>query len=207
MAASPLTLEQAAPHAGGDPCATCGACCHAYYVPLSGYDVWRISRSLGLEPSDFVVAYPRPPGAPFGFRLEHGGETYELALEKQGPFELGQPCVFLDRLPGGVSRCRIYAERPAVCRAYPMKATADDVIALRPGALCPTGAWPEAEPRQPRWRAVWDDLQRQFDRYQQIVEAWNAQVALHPGRVFSMDHYLAYLVAVYDKLASSSPTP
>lgn len=197
------SLEQTAPVTStstGDPCAACGACCHAYYVPISGFDVWRISRSRGLDPSDFVVAYPQKPGAEFGFRLSDRGELYELALEKQGAFELGQPCVFLERVDGVISRCGIYAERPAVCRAYPMLATAD-VIALRPGALCPSGAWSDSEPRQPGWLAAWNRLRGEFDQYRQIVDAWNAQVARQPGRSFTMNQYLAYVAGVYDKLA------
>lgn len=186
-----------------DPCATCGVCCHAYYVPLSGYDVWRISRGLGIEPGEFVVAFPKQPGATFGFQLSQDGDMYELALEKQGPFERGQPCVFLEKQPDGISRCGIYAERPAVCRSYPMKATPANVIAFRPGALCPSGAWPESEPLRPAWREAWDTLEQQFEGYGHVVAAWNAQVASHPGRVFSMDHFLAYVIGMYDKLANA----
>lgn len=205
MLVSPLPLESAAPAASAaDPCATCGACCHAYYVPVSGFDTWRISRSLGIDPSDFVVAYSQQPGADFGFQLTDGGDTYELALEKQGPFELGQPCIFLDRLPGGLNRCRIYAERPAVCRSYPMKGTAAGVIALRPGALCPSGTWPSSEPEQPHWRASWEALQSQFEQYRQIVAAWNTQVARHAGRVYSMDDFLTYLMHIYDRIENSA---
>jgi Fe-S-cluster containining protein len=173
-------------------------------VPVSGFDIWRISRSLNIPAAEFVVAYSRPPGADFGFQLTDGGDTYELALEKQGPFEPGQPCIFLDRLPGAVYRCRIYAERPAVCRAYPMKGTPSGEIAPRPGALCPSGTWSASEPQKPQWRAAWEALEWQFDCYRQIVEAWNAQVARQPGRVFSIDAYLTYLMATYDQLGSKA---
>jgi Fe-S-cluster containining protein len=173
-------------------------------VPVSGYDVWRISRSLGIEPSDFVVAYPGQAVAEFGFELHAGGDRFELALEKHGPFQLGEPCVFLERQADGTSHCGIYAARPSVCRAYPMEAQAGDAIALRPRALCPPGAWPDGESQQPHWRDRWDSMHGQFEQYRQIVRAWNAQVALHAGRTFGMDHYLAYLLGVYDKLGSSA---
>jgi Fe-S-cluster containining protein len=200
-----LELAPAASTSRRDPCATCGVCCRAYYVPISGFDLWRISRTRGIEPADFVVAYPQRAGGEFGFQLSDGGELYELALEKQGAFQIGQPCVFLESLDDGcASRCGIYADRPAVCRAYPMVATDDnEVITLRPRALCPPGAWPDQEPQQPRWRANWSSLRVQFDQYRQILEAWNAQVALQPGRTFSIDHYLAYLLGVYDKLLAA----
>jgi Fe-S-cluster containining protein len=190
-------LERSGP---ADPCASCGACCHAYYVPLSGYDVWRISRALRIEPAEFVVAHSAHAAPEVGFQLCHDGDTYELALEKAGAFEPGQPCIFLEKRPDGTSRCGIYAERPAVCRCYPMKATPADVIAFRPGALCPSGAWPETEPAQPAWRAAWDVLGQQFEQYRYIVSGWNEQVALHPDRAFSMDQYLAYVMGMYDKL-------
>jgi Fe-S-cluster containining protein len=200
-------LEQAPPMAAAaDPCATCGICCRAYYVPVSGFDVWRISQALGLDPSDFVAAFPRRPGDDFGFQLCAGGDFYELALEKHGDFERGQPCVFLESSEDGTSRCGIYTVRPAVCRAYPMVAGDDGVIALRPRALCPSGAWPASEPEQPSWHAAWDDLRAQFDEYRQIVDAWNAQVAKEPGREFSMSQYLTYLIGVYKKLAAARAT-
>jgi Fe-S-cluster containining protein len=207
MAIAQLPLQQPAPALSGiDPCATCGACCYLYYVPLSGYDVWRISRTLGLDPSEFVVAFANPPEAKytFPFRLCHDGDPYELALEKQGPFQIGEPCVFLDRRDDGTSRCGIYDVRPAACRAYPMELTAENTMTMRPRALCPSGAWSDCEPEQPAWRASWASLATQFDQYRQVVEMWNAQVALQPDRQFSMDHYLAYVMGVYDKLASRS---
>jgi Fe-S-cluster containining protein len=205
MAIAQVPLPTLAPPvSGSDPCATCGACCYLYYVPLSGYDVWHISRSLGLDPSDFVVAYPKPPEAKYTFRLCHDGDTYELALEKQGQFQIGEPCVFLDRRDDGTSRCGIYDARPAACRVYPMDITAENAMAIRPRALCPSGAWSDSEPEQPAWRASWRSLATQFDQYGQIVEMWNAQVAQQPDRQFSMDHYLAYVMGVYDKLAATS---
>jgi Fe-S-cluster containining protein len=200
--ASPL--EQALPlEDTPDPCVTCGICCRAYFVPLSGFDVWRMSRALGLEPSDFVAGFPRKPGAEFAFQLCADGDFYELALEKQGEFRLGHPCVFLESYEGGAMRCGVYEDRPAVCRAYPMVADQDGVITFRPGALCPTGAWADDEPQQPSWRTAWDSLREQFDIYRQVVNAWNAQVAQQPGREFSMRQYLAYIVGVYDKLATA----
>jgi len=197
MSLVPLTLLEPAPRAaGGDPCSTCGACCRGYYVPITGFDLWRICRSLGLDPGDFVVAFGQQPGAPFGFRLRHGGECYELALEKRGRFGLGQPCVFLEELPEGVSRCGIYAVRPGVCRAYP----------IRP-ALCPSGAWADDEPRQPHWREVWQTVSDDFDRYGQIVLAWNAQVDAHPELALSFNQYVNHLLTVYDRLAATRPRP
>ena len=205
MALLPLTLAERADAVGGDPCSTCGACCRGYYVPISGFDLWRISRATGLDPSDFVVAFGQEASAPLAFRLRKDGEAYELALDKQGAFAVGQPCIFLDELAGGVTRCRVYAARPGVCRAYPMKPDAAGRMALRPGALCPSGSWAEDEARHPRWRAAWQTVADDMERYGQIVTAWNAQVDAHPGLVLSLGQYVDHVLSVYDRLADRLP--
>ncbi len=206
MSLVPLTLrDPAAETAGGDPCSTCGACCRGYYVPVTGFDLWRICRARGLDPGDFVVAFGQQPGAAFGFRLRQDGECYELALEKRGRFRLGQPCIFLEELPDGVSRCGIYAQRPGVCRAYPIRPNPAGVMVFRTNALCPSGAWPEDEPQQPHWRELWQSVSNDFDRYGQIVQAWNAQVDAHPGLVLSLDQYVNHVLTVYDRLADRRP--
>jgi Fe-S-cluster containining protein len=198
----PLTLLEPAAEARGDPCSTCGACCRGYYVPVTGFDLWRICHSLGLNPGDFVVAFGQQPGAPFGFRLRHDGECYELALEKKGRFALGQSCVFLEELPGGVSRCGIYAIRPGVCRAYPIKPNEAGVMAFRRNALCPSGAWPADEADRPHWREIWQTVSDDFERYSQIVQAWNEQIDAHPGLVLSLSQYIHHVLTVYDRLAN-----
>ena len=121
-----------------DPCATCGVCCFSYLVPLTGFDVWRISRGLGLAASEFVVGYPIQAGAESGFQLCAGGESFELALEKRGAFERGLGvCVSgVDR--GWRSRCGIYALRPVrVRRAYSMVADVPTVFSTSLGRAVP----------------------------------------------------------------------
>lgn len=194
-------LERAAT----DPCAACGVCCFAYLVPLSAFDVWRISRGLGLDASEFVVGYPCKADAEFGFQLCAGGERFELGLEKRGEFRRGSACVFLESSADGLSRCGVYAVRPSACRAYPMVADADG-IRLRSGALCPDGAWPEGEAEQPAWRTAWQGLREESEQQRRIVETWNALVAREPGRHFSMNHYLEYVLGIYDKLAAARHT-
>ena len=35
-------------------CASCGICCRSHIIPLSGYDVWRISTRQHLSPEQFA---------------------------------------------------------------------------------------------------------------------------------------------------------
>jgi Fe-S-cluster containining protein len=202
MALLPLTLVEPPDAVATDPCATCGACCRGYYVPLSGFDLWRLRRATGLDPSDFVVAFEQEASAEIAFRLRKGGDSYELALEKQGSFAIGQPCVFLEELPGGVTRCGVYADRPGVCRAYPMKPDPTGAMALRPRALCPPGSWADDEADHPRWREVWTGVADDMERYAEIVRAWNAQIDAHPDLVLSLRQYINHVLTVYDRLAA-----
>src|ERR1043165_3124657 len=91
---------ESAPH---KPCATCGACCRSYVVPLCGYDVWLISTHQRLGPEQFVVTYPQEVGALDGFLLDDESPPYGLALDKQGKFTPHKSCVFLVHLADGHS--------------------------------------------------------------------------------------------------------
>jgi Fe-S-cluster containining protein len=123
------------------PCATCGACCRSYLVPVCGYDVWLISRRLHLDPARFVVAWQEEEPSVDGFRTEPDGPLYSLVLDKRRWSRGGSACVFLLRLPGGHDRCGIYEHRPVSCRAYPM-VLLRGAVALGDDPLCPPGAWP-----------------------------------------------------------------
>jgi Fe-S-cluster containining protein len=183
-----------------NPCATCGACCRSYLVPVCGYDVWRISTSQRLGPEQFLVPVPQDPPRTDGFLLDLDEPPYGLALDKRGQFHPNQPCIFLVELKGGHSRCGIYAHRPTVCQAYPMTLM-DDETMLYPDALCPPGSWPAAEVRRPSWREAIARRTMHFALYEDVVSRWNARMlAAPPGTVFSLFAFYAYLINVYDRL-------
>jgi Fe-S-cluster containining protein len=193
----PVGLESAG---GGHPCATCGACCRGYLVPLCGQDVWRISRELQLAPERFVVAWREEDDGPDRFRLEADGPRYTLVLDRRGWSAQRSACLFLLTLPGGQDRCGIYAKRPAACGAYPMLLRRD-AIALREDPLCPPGAWPADEPARPAWREALQRARMDFDVYHAVVERWNAGrrgggAARHPSE------YYQHLLRVYGALAA-----
>src|SRR5205085_2911518 len=123
------------------PCATCGACCKSYLVPVCGYDIWQISTRENLSPEQFVVLIPQNPPALDGFRLTHDGPAFGLVLDKKGRFDFKGACIFLVQMAGGHERCGIYDHRPVVCQGYPM-AIWGNAVFQRTETLCPPNSWP-----------------------------------------------------------------
>lgn len=186
-----------------NPCATCGACCTSYVVPVNGYDVWLLSTRQRIPPEQFLVACPQEDPGFDGFRLAADRPAYGLALDKQGRFNPTQPCVFLMLLGQGHTRCGVYNERPSVCRAYPMSIWNNRMFRM-PESLCPPGGWPEDEPERPSWRKVLQRLYRHMDVYNEVVARWNARVAAalerNPDASFTLHEYFSYLLNLYDRL-------
>ncbi len=118
------------------PCTSCHAgCCRSYAIPLSGADVIRIERGLGLSFWEFACRWADPDGRIAGRYAPH----LHFADEPQTPFVLcllqrasdvfrgSTKCRFLMECPPdeahplGTARCGIYAHRPAACRVFPTK--------------------------------------------------------------------------------------
>jgi hypothetical protein len=92
--ASSSTLE-----AGGAfsyECSRCTRCCRDKRIRVNPYETYRLSRALGLSTTDFLVRHT----------IEQGTE---LARTDDGR------CVFL-----GAEGCTVHADRPLVCRLYPL---------------------------------------------------------------------------------------
>ena len=197
-----MTLEVDLNEKPSNPCATCHiGCCHEYIVPLCGVDVWSVARAQKLPPEQFAVAYTLPEARPETFRLEKDGPMHGLALDKQGPFKLKRPCVFLVTLSGDFKRCGIYADRPLVCRAYPMVSRRGGGITFRDKALCPEGAWPGNEVLKGFWRTAVQKMEMAYDVYAEVIARWNSRVAATPGRA-TMTEFFSYLMSVYDLITA-----
>jgi Fe-S-cluster containining protein len=176
-------------------------------VPVDGQDVWTFMTRLHLQPEQFLIVCRQMAPSPGGFRLQRGGATYALALDKQGHFAADQPCVFLAYSPDGTSRCSVYADRPAVCRTYPMTLL-EGRIAPRAASLCPPGAWSDDEPQRPAWSAALRRLRIQHETYAEVATRWNAMVDEAPPAVRILPPaYLKYLLTVYDRLGAVQPEP
>lgn len=191
----------AAKSVSATPCASCGVCCRSYVVPVCGFDVWRISRELQIDPTTFLVAWQEEEPGTDGFRLEAAGPLFTLVLDKRSWSRQQSACVFLMRFGAGQDRCGIYGQRPVACRSYPMLLVDGDVV-LRGDPLCPPGAWSSADAADPAWRAALQQAAMQYEVYKVVVDRWNGRVrsgafAATPG----FADYYRYLLAAYDALA------
>ena len=88
-------------------CRLCGDCCrHREDIVLSGYDLWRLARRLGLPPKVTARAFCRV----------YIGAVSGLPVLRLAPVkEENGNCPFLT---GG--RCAVHEARPLVCALYPL---------------------------------------------------------------------------------------
>lgn len=81
------------------------ACCRHADVTLAPYDVLRLQKHLEMNSEEFLKAHTVP------FQLDADGVPgIKLRTDNQGA------CLFLD----GDKGCRVYEDRPTVCRYYPV---------------------------------------------------------------------------------------
>lgn len=178
------------------PCPSClHRCCTEYTVSVTGYDAWLIGAWLGLPMRSFLAHLPLAGEAERGFLLEPRGGRFEIALDKTGRFQKGNPCVFLVDLPDGTGRCGIYASRPLVCRTYPAHLLVD-VVDLREDRLCPVGGWALAGMDLPVFRRGLQRLRLEQDIYAYVVARWNRRVE-GSGRCSDVGEYYDYLNEIY----------
>ncbi|HET6422615.1 MAG TPA: YkgJ family cysteine cluster protein [Planctomycetaceae bacterium] len=127
------------------PCHGCHAgCCRAFAVPLTGADVLRIERRLGLNFWEFACRWEDPedaisqgvvphfyfddaPGVPFVLSLMHvdsasfPGTTKCRFLSEQAPTA---------ERPLGTGQCSIHGEHPMACRVFPTKLSESGQLAV-----------------------------------------------------------------------------
>ena len=182
------------------PCESCHAgCCRSFAVPLSGADILRIERDLGLDFWEFGCRWADPDGniarghAPH-FRFIDEPETpFVICLQHTDSqvFEKTTKCRFLmeshpdEEHPLGVARCGIYNSRPAACRAFPTKLNETSELAIiydvpQNGRgeenpvynLCPRRWQPEDfEPLETVQELVLATYEMNF--FRQLADAWN----------------------------------
>lgn len=126
-------------------CQNCHAgCCRAFAIPLTGVDILRIERDLGLDFWDFVCRWADHNGtiaqsyAP-QFYFEDDPETpYVIcSTHTDSTFLPGTTkCRFLVECPPdaehplGQARCGIYGQRPLPCRVFPSKLNESAELAI-----------------------------------------------------------------------------
>jgi Fe-S-cluster containining protein len=138
------------------PCVACRApCCQKADVPLTGHDVWRLVRTLGLPWEAFATYDER------GFRLR---------------VSIDGACTFLLALPDGWHRCGVHALRPSSCRLYPYHVQLLDdppyAIELGAGAPCPPKEAAAFARRMADAAPLVDDELAEWALYQRVLRRW-----------------------------------
>ncbi len=82
------------------------ACCRDLNQFLTGYDILRLARRLGLSTTAFLRRYTR---------VHTGPETGLPVAAFRTTAENGHACPFVT-----ASGCGVYTDRPASCRTYPL---------------------------------------------------------------------------------------
>jgi len=201
------------------PCDSCHAgCCRAFAVPVTGADILRMQRDLGLSFWEIAIRWADPEGAIAKGQAPH----FRFADEPRTPFVIclrheesalhagTTKCRFLvehppdHEHPFGVARCGIYESRPSACRAFPTRlGTAGDLVILHdvPQSgrvddhpayrLCPR-PWEtsEVDPIQSAADLVVARYEMAF--FRQLAAAWNR-------RPQSMDVFADFIRLVYSQ--------
>jgi Fe-S-cluster containining protein len=166
-----------------------------------GHDLYRLVRKRNLDPRSFTFICEQEQPDKVGFRLRSDGPTYGIALDKKEKLEVNQPCTFLVEEENGSSHCGIYEDRPIACATYPMSRALNG-IAMLPATLCPPDAWAANETDNPQWARGLRRLARYRDTYVEVVNRWNAWIASVPNTSRPPEHFVAYVLQVYERLAA-----
>lgn len=97
MQTQPLPSSEARAARFGFTCSRCSNCCHDKIIQLNPYEVARLARTRGLSTAAFTTAHTED------------GAGVHLSRTDDGD------CVFL-----GSKGCEVHADRPLVCRLYPL---------------------------------------------------------------------------------------
>jgi Fe-S-cluster containining protein len=194
--------------ANGSPCSRCSeGCCKEYLVTVTGLDVYRMTRGLGLAPSQFAVAVPVQAAGAEGFRLDAGEDRFRLALDKQRDPARAGWCVFWMSFGTTSGRCGIYSHRPQVCRTYPATLV-DGEVARRDDVLCPAGSWgPGSALVSDEWRRLTERQYAELEIDVLVNRRWNSCDLPSPPAIDALDAYLTWLLEVYERLDGDECAP
>ena len=145
-------------------CNRCKRCCSDKRIRVNPYETYRLARALGLSTTEFLVRHT----------IEQGTE---LARTDDGR------CVFL-----GPEGCTVHADRPLVCRLYPL---GRHVVDGEPDRFHHLEPHPESE-------GVFGDAGTVAD----YLAAQGAAPFMHAA-----DVYLDVVAALADTLASLHASP
>jgi Fe-S-cluster containining protein len=159
-------------------CTACGECCRKLRVAITDRDLLRLLRATGREPRELVdflePAAVDMSGEPESFvELREGRRLMVLAHGRDG-------CQHLDQQ----SRCSVYADRPADCRAFPFDVERPPGGRRRLVLLPLDGCDYASDGDNVEDEIVSQDARRweELERYQRRVESWN-RAARHRRRL------------------------
>lgn len=207
LRARPSDIRQNGPMASGgpaaSPCEGCDArCCRTYAVHLTGADAYRLATGTGLDMVRFLAYRPQVERTDVGFLLERGGPTHDLVLETARTGEPRSPCLFLGVDPEtGAGRCGAYVHRPGACRRFPARRADDGRVLVRPGIVCPSGAWDAHPLHRLSWQVALAREQRDAELYAVVVADWNARVEAPGARPRTAEQYFDHLWDAYAWIA------
>jgi Fe-S-cluster containining protein len=127
------------------PCNGCHAgCCRSFAIPLTGADILRIERELGLSFWEFVCRWEDRDGrissgqAPHFHFADEPATPFAICLlqDQSRTFPGTSCCRFLDEQPRtlehplGTAQCGIYEHRPSACRVFPTRFNATGDMAV-----------------------------------------------------------------------------
>ena len=125
---------------GGTPCDGChGGCCRSFAVPVTGADVFRLTRATGRSFWEVACRWPDAEGkiarryAPALYFADDPSAATVLCLTHEASETLpgSTRCRFLEETPPtpdrprGTGRCGVYDQRPASCRSFPLRLASD----------------------------------------------------------------------------------
>jgi uncharacterized protein len=79
-------------------CQSCQRCCHHKAIRVTPFEILRLARNLAISTTQFIAVHTQSGGT-----VLRTGDSNDRA------------CIFL-----GKSGCSVYADRPLVCRIYPL---------------------------------------------------------------------------------------
>ncbi len=179
-------------------CSTCPARCCEHTVPLTGYDVVRLTRALAL-PWRVVAGLGSHRIALFeGFRLDRGPTHWFFHLRKRDD----GACQFLLELPDGYRRCGVHALRPGACRVYPLVPDLARGGEFGNHALCPDPQRALYEGAIPQLRDGIDEDQAERALYARVRARWDLVPMRVPvERPLDADVFVDWIGKVYDAIA------
>lgn len=156
-----------------DACASCsGHCCYDMIVRVNGYDAWRIAHAQRIPYPNFVMIGQDAEGTGYGFKLAGRPGMHSFYLRRS---EHSEACTFLVHISEETKRCGIYADRPTVCRVYPMHFH-HGAVAMRDDVRCKPTDFTMAALDVGHWRSLLLDFHCEWTMYGWALNVWNQSV-------------------------------